>query len=120
MVAYHEECGRMYDAPADAKGLNLNIPAGGFGFGKSATLRVPDAGESVGESERNVPSHMNNPKEFEKRHRETEVALLRMGRKIKNIDLRLVHTISMLQNCRNVLFNPKCECLDMCIPSING
>ena len=35
----------VYDAPSDATGLKLRIPAGGFGFGRSATLRVPGAGE---------------------------------------------------------------------------
>lgn len=34
----------VYDAPADASGLKLHIPAG-FGFGKSADIRVPSAGE---------------------------------------------------------------------------
>lgn len=35
----------VYDAPSDAKGLKLKIPAGGFGFGKRATIRVPKASE---------------------------------------------------------------------------
>ena len=35
----------VYDAPADASGLHLKIPAGGFGFGKSASIKVPTAGE---------------------------------------------------------------------------
>ncbi len=35
----------VYDAPADVKGLKLKIPAGGFGFGKSASIKVPDANE---------------------------------------------------------------------------
>ena len=34
----------VYDAPADAKGLKLHIPAG-FGFGRSADIKVPTAGE---------------------------------------------------------------------------
>ncbi len=35
----------VFDVPSDAKGLKLKIPAGGFGFGKSATLKVPTASE---------------------------------------------------------------------------
>ena len=35
----------VFDAPNGAKGLKLQIPAGGFGFGQSATLRVPKASE---------------------------------------------------------------------------
>ncbi len=34
----------VFDAPADAKGLKLHIPAG-FGFGRSADIKVPTAGE---------------------------------------------------------------------------
>lgn len=34
----------VFDAPGDAKGLKLHIPAG-FGFGKSATIKVPTAGD---------------------------------------------------------------------------
>lgn len=34
----------VYDAPKGASGLKLHIPAG-FGFGKSADIRVPTAGE---------------------------------------------------------------------------
>lgn len=34
----------VHDAPEDAKGLKLHIPAG-FGFGKSADIKVPSAGE---------------------------------------------------------------------------
>lgn len=35
----------VFDVPGDAKGLKLKIPADGFGFGQSATLRVPKEGE---------------------------------------------------------------------------
>ena len=35
----------VYDAPADASGLKLKIPAGGFGFGQDAVIKVPTASE---------------------------------------------------------------------------
>ena len=35
----------VFDVPSDAKELKLHIPAGGFGFGKSASIKVPTAKE---------------------------------------------------------------------------
>jgi hypothetical protein len=35
----------VFDLPNDATGLKLKIPAGGFGFGKSASIKLPKEGE---------------------------------------------------------------------------
>jgi hypothetical protein len=35
----------VFDLPSDAKGLKLKIPAGGFGFGQDAVIKVPKEGE---------------------------------------------------------------------------
>ena len=35
----------VFDAPDDASGLALKIPAGGFGFGQDAIIKVPNVSE---------------------------------------------------------------------------